>query len=516
MRGLSSDIIADPAREARAEITLGTDDTQRDFDLRVSPLCHRGGALAGRIVALRDVTDRKRAEQALAHQARHDSLTGLPNRRLLLDSLAVACERGARDGFTVALLFLDLDNFKMVNDSLGHAAGDDLLVTVADRLRSSLRPGDLVARLGGDEFALILAGASDRPVARQVAGRIIDALRQPCGIGTAEVVIGASIGIAMTGSGATQPGDLLRNADVALYAAKAQGKGRFEFFVEDMHRAAKARLGLEADLRRALAREEFVVFYQPVVDLLSGAIAGCEALVRWNHPTRGLVPPLEFIPSCEETGLIVPLGEWVLREACVAQRQWKEKYPHRPAPIVTVNVSPRQLQEPGFVGSLAYLLEQTGADPESLVLEITEGVLLDDADTTLEVLEGLRDLGLRLAIDDFGTGYSALSYLQRFPIHVLKIDRSFVNGLGRGGERSALVRAIVALGQALNLKLVAEGIEHADQQQQLQALGCQYGQGYLFARPERRDSFEHLLDRERLRELPWTSFDEPEVELRAA
>jgi diguanylate cyclase (GGDEF)-like protein len=515
--GFPSEVVADPAREARAEITLGSGSTQRDFDLRLSPLWHRTGALAGRIVALRDVTDRNRAVEALAHQARHDSLTGLPNRTLLLDCLARACEVSAYEARAVGLLFVDLDNFKTVNDSLGHATGDELLVLVADRLRSCLRPGDIVARLGGDEFAVVLAGGSDAAVARHIAGRIIETLRQPFALGAAEVVIGASVGIALTSTSATDPGDLLRNADVALYAAKSQGKGRSEFFVEDMHRAAQSRLALQGEIRRALANEEFTVYYQPVVNLRSGAIVGCEALVRWIHPQRGMIPPLEFIPLCEELGLIVPLGEWVLREVCIAQRDWKERFPHRAAPVVTVNVSPRQLQQPGFVDRLASLLEQTGADSRSIVLEITEGVLLDDTDATLQVLESLRDLGFALAIDDFGTGYSALSYLQRFPINLLKIDRSFVNGLGRGGERSALVRAIVALGQALNLKLVAEGIEFPGQQKQLLALGCENGQGYLFARPEPRHVFEHLLEQERLGALPWMSDDHPAlVERRAA
>jgi diguanylate cyclase (GGDEF)-like protein len=517
MSGFPSEVVADPAREARAEITLGSGSTQRDFDLRLSPLWHRTGALAGRIVALRDVTDRNRAVEALAHQARHDSLTGLPNRTLLLDCLARACEVSAYEARAVGLLFVDLDNFKTVNDSLGHATGDELLVLVADRLRSCLRPGDIVARLGGDEFAVVLAGGSDAAVARHIAGRIIETLRQPFALGAAEVVIGASVGIALTSTSATDPGDLLRNADVALYAAKSQGKGRSEFFVEDMHRAAQSRLALQGEIRRALANEEFTVYYQPVVNLRSGAIVGCEALVRWIHPERGMIPPLEFIPLCEELGLIVPLGEWVLREVCIAQRDWKERFPHRAAPVVTVNVSPRQLQQPGFVDRLASLLEQTGADSRSIVLEITEGVLLDDTDATLQVLESLRDLGFALAIDDFGTGYSALSYLQRFPINLLKIDRSFVNGLGRGGERSALVRAIVALGQALNLKLVAEGIEFPGQQKQLLALGCENGQGYLFARPEPRHVFEHLLEQERLGALPWMSDDHPAlVERRAA
>jgi EAL domain-containing protein (putative c-di-GMP-specific phosphodiesterase class I) len=296
---------------------------------------------------------------------------------------------------------------------------------------------------------------------------------------------------------------MLRNADAAMYSAKALGKGRFAFFAEEMHQAAQARMVLEADLRRALVHGEFEVYYQPVIDLHSGAVSGSEALVRWNHPERGMVMPLEFIPLCEEVGLIVPLGEWVLRESCTALRGWQERCTGRATPGVSVNLSPRQLQQPDLVESVARVLRETGADPAALVLEITESALLDDSEATLAALTGLHNLGLRLAIDDFGTGYSALSYLQRFPISVLKIDRSFIQGMARSGERSALVRAILALGQALGLNVVAEGIETNEQREQLQALGCDLGQGYLFARPVPRQAFDDLLDLERLGQLPW-------------
>jgi diguanylate cyclase (GGDEF)-like protein len=496
LSNLPEDIACDPARLARAEITFGADGVRRDFDLRLSPLWHRTGGIAGRIIALRDITDRKLAEEALAHQARHDALTGLPNRTLLLDCMARACVAAERDGETAALLFLDLDNFKTINDSLGHAAGDELLVAVAERLRSCLRPGDVVARLGGDEFAIVVANCTEHSIAEAVAGRIIEVLREPFHVCSIDVVIAASIGIALTEPGAAEPGALLRNADAAMYAAKAKGKGRFEFFVENMHQAAQTRLALHPELLRALSNNEFIVYYQPVVDLATHDVIGCEALVRWLHPERGLVPPLEFIPLCEDLGLIVPLGEEVLRQVCAASRDWEMQFSDRKPPIITVNVSPRQLQQVDFVERFAAILEATGANPECLVLEITEGVLLDDGEATLHVLERLRDLGVRLAIDDFGTGYSALSYLQRFPIHVLKIDRSFVKGLHSGGDRSALVRAIIALGQALNLKLVAEGIEDAQQVAALRALGCEYGQGYYFARPTPRAVFERLLSGE--------------------
>ncbi|MDQ6672792.1 MAG: EAL domain-containing protein [Chloroflexota bacterium] len=508
MHELPADVIADVARDARAEIAVGEGRWRRNFDLRLSPLQHRGGALAGRIVALRDVTERKRAEEALAHQAGHDALTGLPNRTLLHETLERACQLAHRDNVAVALLFLDLDDFKTVNDSLGHAAGDELLVAAAARILSCLRPGDLAARLGGDEFAIVLVGSADVHAARLVATRITEALREPFTVGTAELVLGASVGIAFASPATSGPDELLRNADAAMYAAKAQGKGRSAIFLEQMHRAAQARLALEGDLRRALAHDEFVVYYQPLVDLGSGAVTGSEALVRWNHPERGVVPPLDFIPLCEETGLIVPLGEWVLREACVALRSWQKRYVERTAPIVTVNLSPRQLQQSDLVERVARILRETDADPASLVLEITESTLLEESGPILSALEGLRDLGLRLAIDDFGTGYSALSYLQRFPIQVLKIDRSFVQGLGNSTSRSALVRAIVALGQALGMRVVAEGVETAEQRDQLRSLGCDHGQGYYFSRPLTMEGFQAVLDLDRLGQWPWATPDE--------
>ena len=503
MQSLPDDVVADPAQSARSEIAFGEHQFRREFDLRVSPLRHRNGTLAGRILALRDVTDRKRAEEALAHQAQHDALTGLPNRALLRDHLDRSYQSAVGEGRLVALLFLDLDNFKMVNDSLGHAVGDDLLVSVAERLQGCLRSGDLAARLGGDEFAVFLTGCASIRAVQDVATQITEALGQPFTVGGAEVVLGASTGIAMSGPGMHAPEELLQNADAAMYAAKALGKGRFAFFEDEMRRTAQARLVLETDLRRALAHQEFEVYYQPIVDLRSGRVSGSEALVRWNHPERGLVPPLEFIPLCEEIGLIVPLGEWVLREACTALQSWREHWVGRTAPTVSVNLSPRQLQQPDLVERVATILRETGVEPASLVLELTESALLENSTTTLAALDGLHRCGLRLAIDDFGTGYSALSYLQRFPISVLKIDRAFVQGLGRSGQQSALVRAILALAQALGLSVVAEGIETSDQREQLQALGCDFGQGYLFGRPEPRQAFDTLLDLDRRGHLPW-------------
>jgi diguanylate cyclase (GGDEF)-like protein/PAS domain S-box-containing protein len=491
------DTFADAREASQTEIVLADSGTERAYDLRLSPLRHREGALAGQIVALRDITERKKAEEAVAHQARHDALTGLPNRTMMRDQLALACAAFERQTQRPALLFLDLDNFKTVNDSLGHLAGDELLVLMAQRLEVCLRASDLAARLGGDEFGILLGGAIDEKVAADVAERIIETFGAPFRLSRgSEVFITASLGIALCGPNAADPETLLRNADAAMYSAKALGKGRFAFFHDEMHRAAQTRLELERDLRHALERGEFQVHYQPIVELKSGRLTGCEALVRWMHPERGMVSPLDFIPLAEEIGLIVPLGRWVLEEACQAVRDW-QLYGDRERPItVTVNVSPRQLQDPGFVDDVLHVLSATEAAPSSLILEITEGILLDQSQVVLGRLQRLREMGLKLALDDFGTGYSAMGYLQRLPIDLLKIDRSFVQGLGISPERVALIRAIIMLGQAFGLRQIAEGVERTDQLRQLQLLGCEFGQGFLFSKPQPRLIVDGLVRRE--------------------
>ncbi len=441
----------------------------------------------GVVINVRDVTERAALEAQLLHQAFHDPLTGLANRVLFRDRVSHALAREGRHPEGVVALFLDLDDFKTVNDSLGHREGDRMLSVVAGRLLNATRGCDTVARLGGDEFAVLLENARSEDDAITVADRIVTALRAPITLGGQEVQVGASIGIARS-----RPEDgaeeLLRNADVAMYKAKQRGKNTYEVFAPAMHAALVDRLEREAELRRAVSEgcREFRVHYQPIVALSGGEITGVEALVRWQHPRRGLVAPLDFIPSAEATGLIVPLGRWVLREACSQAARWQAARDRMgaAAPLtITVNLSGRQLQHASIVDDVRWALDGAGLAPAALVLEITESVIMQDTQATLATLHALKSLGVRLAVDDFGTGYSSLGYLQRFPIDILKIDKAFVDGVARGGSRSALARTIVALGDSLSLHCVAEGIEEDVQWQHLKALGCGFGQGYLFARP---------------------------------
>jgi len=454
----------------------------------------------------------RRAEataRALEHQATHDALTALPNRALFQGRLEQALAGAARGGDAVAVLFLDLDRFKVVNDSLGHAAGDDLLVAVAGRLAGCVRGGDTVARLGGDEFAVLLAGLGVGREATRTAERIIRALDAPFRLGGHDVVTATSIGIAVGGTGHAAV-DLLRDADVALYRAKARGRGRYAVFDATMNARALERLELEADLRRALRRGEFEVYYQPKVDLATGRLAGLEALVRWRHPVRGVVGPGAFIPVAEETGLIQPLGQWVLEEACRQARRWGEAAEAAgggPAVVVSVNLSARQFAQPTLVEDVARALAAGGADPRQVQLEITEGVAMGNAEATVEILRRLKGLGVGLAIDDFGTGYSSLAYLKRFPVDALKIDRAFVTGLRRETADSSIVGAVVGLGRALRLAVVAEGVETAEEAAQLCELGCALGQGYHFARPLPRAQVDALL----LSEGPLRAPDHPAV-----
>jgi diguanylate cyclase (GGDEF)-like protein/PAS domain S-box-containing protein len=385
-------------------------------------------------------------------------------------------------GHHVAVLFIDLDDFKTINDSLGHAEGDRLLTEVSTRLLKATRGFDLVARLGGDEFGVLLEGMRAESDARAVVDRITGVLKRPVLLQEREVVVSASLGVAFARD-ARNADELLRNADVAMYQAKAAGKGRHAEFDQAMHAAAVARLELAADLRFCVERSELRVLYQPVVELASGRLVGAEALMRWERPGHGMMPPLSFIPQAEETGMIVAMGRWVLREACVQLARWRRTMPGSDHLSINVNVSGRQLTEDGFVEEVLEAVRDAGIPAARLTLEITESVLVEHADDILAVLHALRAAGVRLAIDDFGTGYSSLGYLQRFPIDILKIDRSFVDGVTRGGSEAALARTIVALGSALGLDAVAEGIELATQQEALAELGCQRGQGYLFARP---------------------------------
>ncbi len=432
------------------------------------------------ITHVEDLAEQVAAQQRLAHLAMHDPLTGLPNRALFMDRLQMALQRLRRRG-RAAVFFLDIDRFKLVNDSLGHEAGDRLLVVVAERLSAAVRPSDTIARFGADVFVVLCDDVTDPDDATHIAHRVSDALRGPIPFEDGEIYLTASIGIAMA-DGVDHADTLLGQADAALHEAKARGRARHQMFDEGLRGVALNRLETENGLRRALDRGEFRVFYQPVVDLSQGAVKGMEALIRWEHPERGLVPPLDFIPLAEETGLIVPIGEWVLAQACEQARRWREDGAD-PSFFVSVNLSGRQLSSPDLHEAVADALRGTAADPATVRLEITESVLMQDAEAAGEVLAGLKALGVGLSIDDFGTGYSSLAYLKRFPVDSLKVDRSFVDGLGRDPEDAAIVTAIVSLAKALKLDTIAEGVETAGQLAEIRSLGCDLAQGYYWSPP---------------------------------
>jgi len=443
----------------------------------------------GVVLNTRDLAERKALEQKLTFQAFHDPLTRLANRSLFRERVEHTLDR--RTLADTAVLFIDLDNFKTINDSLGHAAGDHVLVETAHRVRSCLRTEDTAARLGGDEFAVLLEDA-DVTAAARVAERIRVALGTPFWVLGQEVYISASIGIAVRRDGDTA-GELLRNADVAMYTAKSKGKACFEIFEPAMHDAVVARLGLEAELRRAVERQEFVVHYQPIVKLDSGEVIGAEALVRWQHPTRGLVPPLEFIPLAEETGLIVPLGSWILRQACRQLAEWQRLRGGGEPFVMNVNLSSRQLVREAIADEVAAAVDDSGIRASWLVLEVTETVLMADPEVAAKALASIRDLGVRVALDDFGSGYSSLSHLRRFPIDIVKIDKSFVDDVAHEGAESAIARGIIELGRAMRIQTVAEGIEVDEQAEVLRTLGCELGQGFFFARPLAPDAWAALL-----------------------
>ncbi len=447
----------------------------------------------------RDVTELKLAEMQLRHGMLHDRLTSLPNRALFLEHVRQSLLRVQRDeDYRFAVIFVDCDHFKVINDSLGHLAGDQLLTAIALRLEAITRPGDVVARFGGDEFTLCVEDVGDVLDAARVADRIRAELREPFPVEGQEVFVTASVGIALGGPQYTGAEDLLRDADIAMYRAKGQGRSRYELFDPAMRDRAKARLRLETDLRRAVERHELRLAWQPIVELESGRIEGLEALLRWAQPERGELEPLEFIPVAEESELIVPIGAWVLREACRQARQWQRTVPGAQPLKVSVNLSARQLAHPGLLDAVATALRESDLPAACLRLEITESVLVDGMDEAAAQLERLAGLGVALQMDDFGTGYSSLGYLRRFPLSALKIDRSFVRRMGARRGDYEVVRTVVALAQNLGLGVIAEGVETAVQRDRLLALGCGLGQGFLFSRAVETAAVEAMLRRGQL------------------
>jgi diguanylate cyclase (GGDEF)-like protein len=474
--GSTQDYIADLLEDVAAGKT--SSGIAKAADGRVFSIVRNPIAGGGWIATHEDITDRQRAEERIVHMARHDALTDLPNRMMLRERLDHELKRVKR-GECLAVFCLDLDHFKSVNDTLGHPIGDELLKVVAERLRRCTREPDTIARLGGDEFAIIMTGMEDPTDAVALAKRIRDSITKPYHLDGHQILADISIGISLAPMDASEPDQLLKNADMALYGAKGDGRGTYRFFEQEMDARMRARRELEMDLRNALVNAEFELYYQPLVNLKTNEITAFEALVRWNHPTRGLISPAEFIPVAEETGLIIALGEWVLRRACAETAHWPEHIK------VAVNLSPSQLKSRNLTELVVSALAESGMAPSRLQLEITETVLMHNTFNTLATLHQLRKLGVQIAMDDFGTGYSSLSYLRSFPFDKIKIDRSFIQDLSNGAEPLAIVHAVAGLARSLNMVSTAEGVETQQQMDQLQAVGCTEMQGYLFshARP---------------------------------
>ena len=465
-------------------------------DVVTTALPDGAGGLRGFAVVMRDMTERKLAEERMLHDALHDGLTGLANRALFMDRLTHAVERAKRNrDYAFAVFFLDLDRFKLINDSLGHMAGDRLLVEVGQRLKACMRAGDTVARLGGDEFTVLLDDVKDSGDALRMAERAQARLSLPFDLDGHEVFVSASVGIALSALEYSCPEDLLRDANTAMHGAKAHGKASYKVFDATMHERARSLLSLETDMRRAGERGEYRLHYQPIVTLKTGRLAGFEALVRWQHAQRGLLYPSEFLSLAEETGLVIQIDRWVLREACRQAREWQRQFPSEAPLCVSVNLSARHFSAPSLVEYVREVLAESGLEAGCLKLEITESVLMSDVDSVTGTLSNLKDLGVELQLDDFGTGYSSLSYLHRFPVDALKIDRSFVGRIGPGGANAELARAIVTMAHSLGMSVVAEGVETEEQSAELRSMACEYGQGHLFSAAVERDGAESLIER---------------------
>jgi diguanylate cyclase (GGDEF)-like protein/PAS domain S-box-containing protein len=460
-------------------------------EVNIAPMHNREGRRAGVVLVFHDISAQRSQALQVVYSAEHDLLTNLPNRRLLNDRITQAIARARRHGHQIAVLVLDLDGFKHINDSLGHPIGDQLLQSVAPRLVECVGEGDTVSRQGGDEFVVLLSDVEPPDFATKIAKRMLEAVGEPHLIEGHELHITASIGISVYPGDGTNVETLLKNADTALYQAKENGRESFQFFKADMNVRAVERQSLEAGLRRALKQDEFQLYYQPKIDLKTGMIAGAEALIRWNHAERGMVPPGSFIPLAEESGIILSISAWVMREACRQNRAWSDQ--GCPKISVAVNVSGMEFRREGFLDGLFRTLDETGMDPTLLEIELTEGVLMDRADASVEILETLRQRGIKVALDDFGTGYSSLSYLRKFPLDALKIDYSFIHGVGSPGPDTTILTAVISLARSLNLRVVAEGVETFEELAFLHSQKCDEVQGYYFSRPVPAAEFEEFL-----------------------
>jgi diguanylate cyclase (GGDEF)-like protein/PAS domain S-box-containing protein len=470
----------DLTRNFEIEFSQTIHGTNRWYLMPHNPLSSRGF-----VRTYSDITARKKADEQHMYDALHDPLTSLPNRALFMDRLqhVITASQRRYGTYNYAVFFLDMDRFKIINDGHGHTIGDQLLAVVGRKLADCIRPGDTIARLGGDEFALLLQNINDPAYTVIVADRIREKLAAPIDIKGHKIFTSISIGIALGSEGYERPEQVLRDADIAMYEAKGRGNGSYEIFDIKLHANILDRLQLVADLRGAVDNKELILYYQPIINLQTQLFTGFEALVRWNHPTRGLIYPLEFIPLAEEHGLIYQIGAWIIHEACRELKLLQLRYPAQPPLSMSINISSRQFSQQDLVGMLTGFLAETGVDPNTLILEITESMIMDNVDAAVETMKRLRNMGIRIHIDDFGTGHSSLSYLQLFPVSALKIDRSFINKLTTKGENQEIITHIVALAKSLNFDVIAEGVEMEHQLTNVQDLHCGYGQGFLFARP---------------------------------